>query len=131
LTEVDFLTLTLPERIAWLHSEHGPNGKLSHDRFAKILGGTSRQAIINWEKPGGGEPRAPMRRKLAKFSGFRPEVFSRRQAEALEQVTVGSRLRSVEDEAKWLRSQLLRCLDALELEPQEEPRAAQSGGAPQ
>lgn len=98
LTLDDFLTLTLPDRIAWLHGPDGPQGKLSHDRFAAILG-TSRQTVIGWERAGGPEPQAKYRMALAEVSGFPAEAFSRRLAEALVAETVGSRLRSLEDQA--------------------------------
>lgn len=48
ITYDDFLALTLPERIRWLHSEDGPHGKLSHDRFGEMLGGIKRGRIIAW-----------------------------------------------------------------------------------
>ena len=95
MTEEDFLTLLLPERIAWLHSEAGPRGFLSHDSFGKLSGAT-RQAIIQWEKIGGAEPNRATRARLADFSGFPAEAFSRRGAEALLPTTFGHRLRAVE-----------------------------------
>lgn len=79
MTLDDFLTLTLPQRIVWLHSEDGPKGKLSHDRFAAILG-TTRQTVIGWEN--GVEP-IRYAEKLAEFSGFPSNAFRRRQAEAI------------------------------------------------
>jgi hypothetical protein len=79
MTLEDFLTLSLPSRIAWLHSEDGPHGRLSHDRFAAMLG-TNRQTVISWEN--GVEPTRYADR-LAEFSGFPASAFRRRQAEAL------------------------------------------------
>jgi DNA-binding transcriptional regulator YiaG len=68
---------------------------MSHDQLGKILN-TTRQAIISWEK-NGVEPRAPMRKKLAKFSGFQAACFSRREAEELAQDTFGRRLERAEE----------------------------------
>ena len=80
MTLDDFLTLPLPKRIAWLHSHEGPRGKLSHDRFAEVLGVPNRQTIIGWEK--GTEPNRFYAAKLAEFSGTFPEwVFRRRESE--------------------------------------------------
>lgn len=93
MTEEEFLTLTLPERIRWCHGPDGPRGKLSHDRFAKILG-TSRQTVISWEN-GTSEPR-DYREKLAEFSGFPEAAFSRRSAEAPSAVAVAARLATLE-----------------------------------
>lgn len=94
MTLSDFLTMPLAKRIAWLHSEHGPEGKLSHDRFAERLG-TSRQVVISWEN--GVEPSEQFRRNLAAFSGFPAEAFSRREAERLFEATIGSRLGELEE----------------------------------
>lgn len=96
MTEEEFLTLPLPERIQWLRSAEGPWGKLSHDRFAKALG-TSRQVVIGWEKPNGPEPSERLRVKLADFSGFKPSAFSRREAEAATWESIGSRLAALEE----------------------------------
>lgn len=127
VTEDDFLTLTLPERIKWLHGKDGPRGFLSHDSFAKVLG-TSRQVIIDWEK--GAQPGKRYRDKLAKFSGFRPEVFARREAEALEKEMVGRRLRSLEGEVRYMYDQLTVAFGALglELAPREEQPHPQAAG---
>ena len=67
--------MTLPERIRWLRL-HGPAGRLSHDKFAELLG-TSRQTVIGWER--GQEPRL-YAEKLAAFSdgyGFPAEAFTK------------------------------------------------------
>lgn len=98
MTLQDFLTLTLPERIIWLHSTKGPHGKLSHDRFAERLG-TTRQTVINWEKKAGIEPNSRYRKKLAEFSGFPEGTFSRREAEVLTEETFGHLLLRLRDEA--------------------------------
>lgn len=98
----DFLTsLILGERIAWLHSDDGPRGYLSHDDFAKILG-TKRQVVINWEKKGV-EPKK-FAQALADFSGFPRQAFSRREAEELVRDSFGRRLQQLSDEtaAQWV-----------------------------
>lgn len=128
VTEDDFLTLTLPNRIKWLHGPNGPRGKLSHDKFAKVLK-TSRQTVINWE--GGAQPGETYRKRLASFSGFRAEVFSRREAEALEKEMVGRRLRSLEGEVRWLGEQLATAFGSLglELAPRAEQPPLEAAGA--
>lgn len=98
VTLQDFLTLTLPERIIWLHGPEGPHGKLSHDRFATQLG-TTRQTVINWEKKAGIEPSSRYRKKLAELSGFPEEAFSRREAESLTEETFGHLLLRLRDDA--------------------------------
>lgn len=82
MTEDEFIALPLPQKIEWLRSADGPRGKLSHDRLAAELG-TSRQVVIKWEK--GAEPSPRLRARLAEFSGFPKEAFSRRGAEVLAQ----------------------------------------------
>lgn len=112
MTEEDFLTMPLPQRIRWLRSDEGPWGRLSHDRFARALG-TSRQVVIGWEKESGPEPSERLRAKLAEFSGFDPAVFSRREAEAMTSRSIGSRLVALEakvDESIRLTNQALRLL---------------------
>jgi hypothetical protein len=89
VTLEDFLTLPLPERIKWLHSEGGPRGYLSHDSFAALLG-TARQTVIGWEK--GTEPKQ-YAEALAEFSGFPAWAFGRREAEGAVASSVGDRLR--------------------------------------
>lgn len=81
--------MTLPKRIKWLRGPKGPSGALSHDSFAAILG-TKRQVLIGWEK--GAEPNEASRAKLAEFSGFPAEAFSRRLAEPLAEEMLGRRL---------------------------------------
>lgn len=110
MEEEEFLTLTLPERIKWLHGPHGPRGRLSHDRFAKILG-TTRQSVINWEK-GANEPRG-YREKLAEFSGFSPEAFSRRGAEEPAAESIGGRLEALEAAVEQQGRETTRALRAL------------------
>lgn len=120
MTEEEFLTLALPDRIKWLHSEQGPRGKMSHDRFAKELG-TSRQVVILWEKTNGPEPAVRHRAALAAFSGFSEDAFSRREAESATWASLGSRLAAVEaavddqggEVARSLRT-LARAIDGLE-----------------
>lgn len=129
VTEDEYLAMTLRQRIAWLRSKDGPRGKLSHDRFADTIG-TSRQMVINWEN--GMEPKKFVK-ALADFSGFRPEVFSRREAEELVQVSSFRRLLSLEGEVRWLVDQMGTAFSALglELAPREDgqpPLAAD--GAP-
>lgn len=100
MTLEEFVTLTLPDRIRWLHSEDGPRGRISLDALASILG-TKRQTIIGWEKYG----REPTRfaDALAQFSGFPPWAFRRRGAEEAAEETTLALLRelrgSVEDSA--------------------------------
>lgn len=120
MTLEDFLTLTLPQRIVWLHSKDGPRGRLSHDKFAAILD-TSRQTVISWEK--GTEPK-DYADKLAKFSGFPSWAFLRRAAEAPAAETIALRLQSLADEIDELRGLLLRGFSALApLLPQSQQRA--------
>ena len=118
------MTLTLSQRIAWLHGAEGPRGKMSHDAFGKVIGAT-RQAIISWEKRGV-EPRAPMRRKLARFSGFQAAVFSRREAEELAQESFGRRLARSEETLERILSALVAAGIAVP-ESQAAPRSASSG----
>lgn len=122
MTEEDYLTLTLGERIVWLRSEQGPRGSISHDTLAGILG-TSRQVVIKWEKPGGAEPNPALRRELAKFSGFREGCFSRRQAEVLVQEPFGRRLQRAEETVETILAALVAAGIALP-ESEAEPRSA-------
>lgn len=114
MTEDEFLTLPLPERIQWLRSAEGPWGKLSHDRFAKALG-TSRQVVIGWEKENGTEPSERLRVKLAEFSGFEPSSFSRREAEAATWQSLGHLLRALEETVESSGQDMTDSLKALEL----------------
>jgi transcriptional regulator with XRE-family HTH domain len=91
----DLLTLPLPKRIVWLHSEAGPRGKLSHDKFAEALGIPNRQTIIGWEKSGR-EPNAENAKALAEFSGFPAWVFRRRESEDAAWEMFGRRLAKLE-----------------------------------
>lgn len=111
MTYDDFLTLTLPERIAWLHSKDGPRGFLSHDDFAEVLG-TSRQVVIDWEKPAGAEPKKFVD-QLTAFSGFPSEAFLRRTAEAAVHEMFGRRLESLEEQAAGSRVVFRGVLGAL------------------
>lgn len=127
VTYDDFLTLTLAERIAWLHSQNGPKGFLSHDDFAEQLG-TSRQVIIGWEKEGGSEPKRFVG-QLAAFSGFPEEAFLRRTAEVPVREMYGRRLARLEASLE----RILRALDsagiAIPAAP-EEPQSEPSGPRP-
>lgn len=116
MTEEDYLTLTLGERIAWLRSEDGPKGAISHDKLAGILD-TSRQVIIGWEKPGGAEPSLAMRKRLSKFSGFDPRCYSRREAEVLVQEPVGRRLARAEETIERILQGLLDAGIAIPADP--------------
>lgn len=111
MTEDEFLTLTLPERIKWCHGPDGPRGKLSHDRFAKILG-TTRQTIIGWEG-GKSEPSDKYRPKLAEFSGFPAAAFSRRAAEAPSAAAMAVRLEALEAAVASQGREMARSLRAL------------------
>lgn len=66
---------------------------------------------------------AVLKVSLAELGAPEEEAVDRRSRAVLD------RLRSLEAETAWLRSQLLRCLEALQLEPQEEAPAARSDGA--
>lgn len=117
----EFLTLTLPDRIQWLHGNDGPRGKMSHDRFAAMLG-TNRQTVIAWEK--GQQPGRDYAEKLAAFSGFPAEAFRRRSAEAAASASSRDLLRRLreleerearhEQETRAFASAVVRRLDALE-----------------
>lgn len=96
MTLDDLLTLTLPQRIIWLHGRDGPKGKLSHDKFADAIGIPNRQTIINWEKPGGTEPTKENAERLEEFSGFPWWAFRRAEAEEAVHETFGRRLGRVE-----------------------------------
>lgn len=111
MTLDDFLTLTLPKRIAWLHSHDGPKGKLSHDIFGQQLG-TSRQQVINWEN--GAEPTS-FADALATWSGFPREAFLRREAEPLVEEMYRRRLQELEDQVAQLatRADLEAALEPL------------------
>lgn len=122
MTEDDYLTLTLGERIAWLRSDEGPRGPISHDTLAGILS-TSRQVVIKWEKPGGAEPGREMRRRLADFSGFQEGCFSRRQAEVLVQEPFGRRLQRAEETVETILAALVAAGIALP-ESEAVPRSA-------
>lgn len=113
MTLDDFLTLTLPKRIAWLHSEQGPRGKLSHDRFAEAMGVPNRQTVIGWEN--GREPNRYYSERLAEFSGFPAWVFRRREAEEAAWEMFGRRLGAVEDQLadRPTRKEVQEGLDAL------------------
>lgn len=115
------MTLTLPERIRWLHSSEGPKGKLSHDKFGKELGGVSRQTIIGWEKEAGAEPDEENAQALAEFSGFKPEAFSRRLAEAPAAATIRSRLEELAELVA--RGFLVLGVTPEQLRPHEEGRS--------
>lgn len=116
-------TLTLAERIAWLHSDEGPEGKLSHDKWAKRLkelgapDTLSRGTILGWEgKTKDGAQREPQERyvaALAAFSGMPPAAFSRRGAEVLVKETAVPRLQRLEARAAGARAVLLGVLAAL------------------
>lgn len=114
MTLDDFLTLTLPKRIRWLRSSDGPQGAMSHDTLADILG-TKRQVLIGWEKSGT-EPNSASRSKLAQFSGFPPEAFSRRLAEPLVEEMLGRRLRGLAEADELLLAGQLRLLDHFGIE---------------
>lgn len=128
MTEDEFLTLTLPNRIRWLHSKDGPQGFLSHDRFAKILG-TSRQVVINWEK-GKNFPNPKSRTRLAKFSGFSDQAFSVREAEAVVEDSIDRRLRRLEARATRAENSLRRILRALDAAGIELPAARAASQSP-
>lgn len=128
MTLQDLLTLSLPERIIWLHGDDGPKGKMSHDTLAAELG-TTRQTVINWEKRGGIEPGPKYREKLAEFSGYPAGAFSRREAEAMAEETFGHLLLRLRDEADVNSRTLERVLTALSdanivvPDQQQEPRS--------
>lgn len=101
--------MPLTERVKWLRSPEGPQGKLSLDRLAAALG-TSRQTIIGWE--GGVEPRR-YAEKLAEFSGFPREAWVRRGAEAASLASVDLRLRSIESSVVATAKETTKALRAL------------------
>ncbi len=136
MTLDDFLTLTLPQRIAWLHGAEGPQGKMSHDRFAEELGVPNRQTIIGWEN--GREPSKPYAAKLDEFSGFPAWAFRRRESEEAAFESFARRLRELEDQQGDLRDlvldafALIRKLETQAAEeshavPQSQPRRARGG----
>lgn len=106
MTLDEFLTLTLPERIRWLHSEHGPRGKLSHDALAAVLG-TTRQTVIGWEK--GREPKK-YADALADFSGFPAWAFRRREAEGAAHESTGQLIRFHDDRLERVEGDLADAL---------------------
>lgn len=110
MTLDDFVLMSLGSRIKWLHGPKGPRGKLSHDKFAKILG-TSRQLVIKWEK-NETEPRDFLG-ALAEFSGFPEAAFSLRGAEALVEESAGPRLQRLQVEADTTRGIVRAVLEAL------------------
>lgn len=123
LTLDDFLTLPLPKRIVWLHSANGPEGKLSHDKFAAVLGLPNRQTIIGWEKDGR-EPNKRNAQSLADFSGFPAWVFRRREAEEAAWEMFARRLGSLEGQNADLRGLVIRGFGALQkLLPQDQQPA--------
>lgn len=130
MTLDDFLTMTLPKRVKWLHGKNGPRGRLSHDVFADILN-TKRQVLIGWEK--GTEPNEASRAKLAEFSGFPAAAFSRRLAEPLVEEMLARRLGGLEREADWNRRLTLRIAAALtehDIELPESPPDPQADDVP-
>lgn len=128
MTEDAFLTLTLPERIKWLHGKDGPRGKLSHDRFGDAIG-TSRQVIIAWEKAES-YPSPKFQRALAEFSGFTAAAFSVREAEAVVEDSIDRRLRRLEARATRAETSLGRILRALDAAGIELPAARAASRSP-
>lgn len=109
MTLEELLTMPLTERVKWLHSEEGPQGKLSHDRLAKALG-TTRQTVIGWEN--GVEPRR-FADAIAEFSGFPREAWLRRGAEAASLASFERRLRSLEDAVESAGKETSKSIRAL------------------
>lgn len=138
----DLMLKPLPERVKYVREnlatsrERSSNPYLSHDDFAQVVGAGQRSSAIRWEKPRAENGSAPRRyaQAIAALTPYPKEAFGAPGEAELVQETLGLRLRSLEAEIHWLRSQLTRAFAALELELEPEPREAaplaQSGGAP-
>lgn len=111
MTLEDLLTLPLPERIAWLHSEAGPKGRISLDHFAESIGAPGRQTVIAWEK--GGQPSQRYADALAEFSGFPAWAFRRRESEAAAFESFARRLGELEAQQSELRDLVLEAFDVI------------------
>lgn len=121
MTLDDFLTLPLPKRILWLHSDSGPRGAISHDKLAAELG-TTRQTVIGWE--GGREPNRYYADRLAEFSGFPAWTFRRRESEEAVAEMFARRLGALEAEMPLLRGLVLEGFELLGLQVDADGRQA-------
>lgn len=132
----ELMTMPLRERIGYVRRnlatgrQAAPQPYLSHDDFAAALGITNRHTPIRWERDTSpARPRPVYAARIAALTPYPAAAFGAAGEEALAQESFGRRLRSLEDEVDWLRSQLVRCAAALQLELQEDPPAARSDGA--
>lgn len=122
--------MSLPERIKYVRTNlPSPRGSsfISHADFAALVGSPNDKAPIRWEATTVPKRFAPA---IAALTPYPADLFGGPGEAELVRVTLLDRLRPIEDEVEWLRTQIFLCLAALQLEPEEESPAAQSAGAP-
>lgn len=134
IAESDLVVLPLGQRIKYVRENlvDEAGGEVTQAAIARAVGmAEGHHAVMRWEK--GTEPRKKSRQGLSDLTGgaYRPEAFSRRGAEEIAAEWTARRLRSLEREVAWLKTQLALAFGALglQLEPPAEQPPAQSDGA--